>query len=210
MENIVLIHVADSSPVVCGEEDATRGVQDVGFPVRISQEMDGKSVDGRERFLSVRVDTSFITVVQVVEYVKEGCIAKGRFRKAHTSIGSYKTAGPIIGDNQGWTQPLSSTIGKRSQRHQHLAVHLEGRGAARVWTHEGCRVMEKDIGDSIQNATMEPDIQSLSAGHGHREVFLVQNAVALQIVRFAAAVAVVVGADSLLVHRPWTTSRAPE
>ena len=55
--------------------------------------------------------------------------------------------------------------------------------------------MEKDIGDSIQNATMEPDIQSLSAGHGHREVFLVQNAVALQIVRFAAAVAVVVGAD---------------
>lgn len=195
MANVVLVHVADRSPVVCGEEDAARRIQNVGFPVRISQEVEGKAVEGRERLLPLRVDASFIAVVQVVNDVEEGRISYRGFAEVHARIGSYEATGPVVGDDDGRTESLGCAVGQRSQRHQHLAAHLKRSRATGIRTHEGCRVVEEDVGDSVQDASVESDVQDLSAGHGDVEVLFVQNAVALQVVRFAAAIPVVVGTD---------------
>ena len=74
-----------------------------------------------EIVISLRIDSSFITLIKVVNNVKEGGMLKRGCAVEHASITSDKTAWPVVRNYNGGGNGVDRTVRQGSECHQNLA-----------------------------------------------------------------------------------------
>mmetsp|Transcript_1889 Transcript_1889/g.4282 ORF Transcript_1889/g.4282 Transcript_1889/m.4282 type:complete len:251 (-) Transcript_1889:3341-4093(-) len=139
----------------------------------------------------VRKNATLVIFSKVVDKVKEGRAVEGCAKVAAANVSRHEAGKPVIGDNERWddafvAEQFQGRLGKQRNGLQPLQCR-----ASRVGSGEKFGIVDEKQLDPGDKAGVDTDVHMLGAQR-HRHVELVVDAVTLEVVRLALAVALVV------------------